>query len=229
MDTANCALSRLVSVRKFNRKDWSFELSSDSYTDFTVKTPQVKDMNKTEFSQLKYNFRAPGSQVEGAVKYAIGETVRGKVLVARSGRGICAIFLNDTDVALRQELADSFPHNELLDGQGELHRELCQVAAFIDKDTAEGVLNLDIGGTPFQQQVWRALCEIPAGQTRSYLEVARELGAPEAVRAVAGACAANVLAIAIPCHRVLRSDGSISGYRWGVDRKRALLAEEAEQ
>ena len=110
--------------------------------------------------------------------------------------------------------------------QASLERELGQVIGFIDKDASEGVINLDIGGTAFQQKVWQALCGIPAGKTRSYSDVARHLGVPEAVRAVAGACAANVLAIAIPCHRVVRSDGSISGYRWGVERKRALLAEE---
>ena len=106
-------------------------------------------------------------------------------------------------------------------------RELNQVVGFIDKGTFEGVVDLDIGGTAFEQKVWRVLCGIPAGKTRSYSDVARDLGVPEAVRAVAGACAANVLAIAIPCHRVVRGDGSISGYRWGVERKRALLAEEA--
>jgi O-6-methylguanine DNA methyltransferase len=107
-----------------------------------------------------------------------------------------------------------------------LARELNRVIAFIDKGQPTGVVDLDIGGTEFQQKVWHALCGIPCGQTRSYGEVAQNLGVPEAHRAVAGACAGNVLAIVIPCHRVVRSDGSVSGYRWGVERKRGLLAEE---
>lgn len=178
---------------------------------------------------FKYNFRAPGSQVEGPIQYALGQTVRGRILIARSQRGICAIFLGDDAQALCQELVEAFPDVELEAAQLLLHRELGQVIAFIDKDTSEGIVDLDIGGSPFQQKVWQALCGIPAGQTRSYRNVAEDLGVPEAVRAVAGACAANVLAIAIPCHRVVRSDGSVSGYRWGVERKRTLLAHEAGQ
>ncbi len=184
-------------------------------------------MKTSSISTFKYNFRAPGSQVEGPIRYAIGQTVLGKVLVARSLRGICAIFLGEDEPALRDQLAAEFPDAEACADQAGLARELNQVVGFIDKDTSEGVINLDIGGTAFEQKVWQALCGIPAGKTRSYGDVARDLGVPEAVRAVAGACAANVLAIAIPCHRVVRRDGSISGYRWGVERKRALLAGEA--
>ena len=184
-------------------------------------------MKTSSISTFKYNFRAPGSQVEGPIRYAIGQTVLGKVLVARSLRGICAIFLGEDEPALRDQLAAEFPDAEARSDQAGLARELNQVVGFIDKDTSEGVVNLDIGGTAFEQKVWQALCGIPAGKTRSYGDVARDLGVPEAVRAVAGACAANVLAIAIPCHRVVRRDGSISGYRWGVERKRALLAGEA--
>jgi AraC family transcriptional regulator of adaptative response/methylated-DNA-[protein]-cysteine methyltransferase len=175
---------------------------------------------------FKYSFRAPGSQVEGPILFAVGQAVLGKVLVGRSQRGMCAIFLGEDAQALRDQLAAAFPVIELQSDQASLERELGQVIGFIDKDASEGVINLDIGGTAFQQKVWQALCGIPAGKTRSYSDVARHLGVPETVRAVAGACAANVLAIAIPCHRVVRSDGSISGYRWGVERKRALLAEE---
>ncbi|VWC72858.1 methylated-DNA--protein-cysteine methyltransferase [Burkholderia lata] len=178
---------------------------------------------------FKYNFRTPGNDVEGPIRYAIGKTVREMILVGKSHRGICAIFLGDSHRALIDELEAAFPHHPLETDQLGLHRELAQVIAFIDKDIAEGVIDLDIGGTPFQQQVWQALCGIPAGQTRSYGEVARDLGVPEAVRAVASACAANVLAVAIPCHRVVRRDGSVSGYRWGVDRKRALLSKESGQ
>ncbi|SED36651.1 DNA-O6-methylguanine--protein-cysteine S-methyltransferase [Burkholderia sp. WP9] len=178
---------------------------------------------------FKYNFRAPGCQVEGPIRYAIGQAVCGSVLIGRSRQGICAIFLGENAQELYDELAVAFPDVELIADRQSLLGELGQVVAFIDKGIAERVINLDIGGIPFQQEVWQALCGIPAGQTRSYSEIAQHLGVPEAVRAVAGACAANVLAIAIPCHRVVRSDGTISGYRWGVDRKRALLVEERGQ
>lgn len=181
------------------------------------------------FSAFKYNFRVPGSQVEGPIRFAVGQAVLGMVLVGRGQRGICAIFLGKDAQALQGQLAEAFPTIALQADQPALARELSQVIAFIDKDESEGVIDLDIGGTAFQQQVWQALCGIPSGQTRRYSEVAHDLGVPEAVRAVAGACAANVLAIAIPCHRVVRSDGSVSGYRWGGERKRALLAEERAQ
>lgn len=186
-------------------------------------------MTTRSISMFKYNFRAPGSQVEGPIRFAVGQTVLGKVLVARSQRGICAIFLGEDAQGLSAQLAAAFPGIAPRADQASLDAELSQVIGFIDKDQSEGVINLDIGGTAFQQQVWQALCGIPAGKTRSYGDVALDLGVPEAVRAVAGACAANVLALAIPCHRVVRSDGSVSGYRWGVERKRALLAEEAAE
>lgn len=176
---------------------------------------------------FKYHFRAPGSQVEGPIRFAVGQTVQGRVLVGCSQHGICAIFLGEAVQDLRDQLAAEFPRIELKASQTSLAGELNQIIAFIDKDASEGVVNLDIGGTAFEQRVWQALCGIPAGKTRSYSDVARDIGVPEAVRAVAGACAANVLAVAIPCHRVVRRDGSISGYRWGVDRKRELLHREA--
>jgi O-6-methylguanine DNA methyltransferase len=186
-------------------------------------------MKTRSISAFKYNFRAPGSQVEGPIRFAVGQTVLGKVLVGRSQRGVCAISLGEDAQALRDQLAAEFPAAELQADTALPGCELSQVIGFIDKDPSGGVIALDIGGTAFEQKVWQALCGIPAGQTRSYGDVARDLGVPEAVRAVAGACAANVLAIAIPCHRVVRSDGSISGYRWGIERKRALLADEAAE
>ena len=184
-------------------------------------------MNTRAVSMFKYNFRTPGSQVEGSIRFAVGQAVPGQVLVARSRRGICAIFLGEDARALRGQLTAAFPGAELQPDQAALQQELGQVIGFIDQGRSEGAIHLDIGGTAFQQKVWQVLCGIPAGQTRSYGDVARALGVPQAVRAVAGACAANVLAIAIPCHRVVRGDGSISGYRWGVARKRALLVDEA--
>ncbi|RZS78907.1 methylated-DNA--[protein]-cysteine S-methyltransferase [Pigmentiphaga kullae] len=184
-------------------------------------------MKTRSVSMFKYDFRAPGSQVEGPIRFAVGQAALGEVLVARSRRGICAIFLGEEARALSDQLTAAFPNIELQPDQASLRHELGQIIGFIDQDASQGVINLDIGGTAFQQKVWQVLCGIPAGKIRSYSDVARDLGVPEAVRAVAGACAANVLAIAIPCHRVVRRDGSISGYRWGVERKRTLLTKEA--
>jgi len=178
-------------------------------------------------SPFKYNFRAPGSQVEGPIQFAVSQSAMGKVLIGRSQRGICTIFLGEDAQELRDQLAAEFPNVELQADQVSLEHELDLVIGFIDKQMFAGVINLDVGGTVFQQKVWQALCDIPTGKTCSYSDVARGLGAPEAVRAVAGACAANVLAIAIPCHRVVRRDGSISGYRWGIERKRSLLKDES--
>ncbi|MDI9248323.1 MULTISPECIES: methylated-DNA--[protein]-cysteine S-methyltransferase [unclassified Stenotrophomonas] len=178
-------------------------------------------------SFFKYNFRAPGSEQTGTIRYAVGETTRGKALIGRSERGICAIFLGSNDGDLVAQLKEAFPHLPLVKAQSELYRELGQVIAFIDKDSADGIVDLDVGGSAFQQKVWQTLCGIPMGETRSYSDVAEHLGVPEAVRAVASACAANVLALAIPCHRVVRKDGALAGYRWGIERKRNLLADEA--
>lgn len=183
-------------------------------------------MKTPSYPKFQYNFRAPGSQVEGPIKFAIGQTVLGVALVGRSQRGICAIFLGDDAQSLRDQLAGAFPGVELHSDKASLRTELGQVLAFIGNSAPAGLITLDVGGTYFEQKVWKALCSVPAGETRSYSEIAMEIGAPGAVRAVANACAANLLAIAIPCHRVVRSNGSISGYRWGVERKRALLADE---
>ncbi|MGE8046830.1 methylated-DNA--[protein]-cysteine S-methyltransferase [Pseudomonas monteilii] len=186
-------------------------------------------MHTHPHSAFNYNFRTPGSHVEGPIHFAFGQSSLGTVLVALSQRGVCAIFLGEESQELRHQLAAEFPDIKLQPGRASMNNELKQVIDFIDKGVTDGVIDLDIGGTAFQQNVWQVLCGIRAGKTRSYSDVARDLGRPEAVRAVAGACAANVLAIAIPCHRLVRRDGSTSGYRWGVERKRALLKEEATE
>jgi AraC family transcriptional regulator of adaptative response/methylated-DNA-[protein]-cysteine methyltransferase len=175
--------------------------------------------------KFELKFRAPDAPLTDPIKFAIGQCVEGHVLVARSEVGICAIFLGDDPEGLRQQLHEAFPAHQVDEAAEELRGDLAQVVALVDKSAAEGI-DLDIGGTAFQQRVWEALCGIPDGQTRTYAEVAQCIGVPEAARAVAGACAANMLAIAIPCHRVVHSDGRISGYRWGVERKRALLQRE---
>ncbi|KMW45432.1 methylated-DNA--[protein]-cysteine S-methyltransferase [Ralstonia insidiosa] len=159
--------------------------------------------------------------------YAIGTSTLSQVLVAAaSDRGICALLLGDQADALRAELAAAFPNAVLMRDDAALSAQLAQAIALADAPSGHFDGALDIGGTPFQRRVWQALCDIPAGNTTTYTEIAQRIGQPGAVRAVASACAANVLAIAIPCHRVVRTDGGLAGYRWGIARKRALLAME---
>ncbi len=163
----------------------------------------------------------------GDIRFAIGQCSLGAVLVAQSDKGICAITLGDEPEALIEDLQDRFPKANLIGADADFEKTVAQVIALVDRGQALD-LPLDIRGTAFQQRVWQALRAIPAGETRSYAEVAEAIGSPAAVRAVAGACAANALAIAIPCHRVVRTDGALSGYRWGVERKRTLLSKEAQ-
>ncbi|AFT72352.1 Fused DNA-binding transcriptional dual regulator [Alloalcanivorax dieselolei B5] len=161
------------------------------------------------------------------IEVAVGQCSLGALLVARSGQGICAIALGDDADALLRECQDHFPKAELQPGNGEFEALVARVAALMDHPEQSLDLPLDIRGTAFQQKVWQALRQIPAGETLSYAELAKRIGSPKAVRAVAGACANNPLAVVIPCHRVVRSDGDVSGYRWGVERKRALLERES--
>lgn len=170
------------------------------------------------------SFRAGGKDT--AIRFAIGECSLGAVLVAATERGVCAISLGDDPDALLRDLQDRFPQAELIGGDKDFERLVAKVVGFIERPGPWPDLPLDIRGTAFQQRVWSALLRIPAGKTATYTEIAQRIGAPQAVRAVAGACAANKIAIAIPCHRVVRNDGSLSGYRWGVARKKALLVRE---
>lgn len=163
-----------------------------------------------------------------AVRYATSDCSLGRCLVGESERGICAILLGDNDAVLTAELLALFPNAEREPMEGEFALRVQQVIASIDSRATPLSLPLDIRGTAFQQQVWQALRAIPCGETASYQQVARALGKPNAVRAVAAACAANKLAIIIPCHRVVRNDGALSGYRWGIARKAQLLKREAK-
>ncbi len=170
-------------------------------------------------------YRAGGATIE--IRFAIGECSLGTILVARSDRGVCAIQLGDDPEALVRDFQACFPNAELIGGDAEFESLVARVVKFVEAPGLGLELPLDVQGTAFQHRVWQALREIPAGRTATYKEIAGRIGAPGAVRAVAGACAANPLALAIPCHRVVRTDGSLSGYRWGVERKRALLEREA--
>ena len=170
-------------------------------------------------------YRAGGAATE--MRFAIGQCTLGAILVAQTARGVCAILLGDDPEALLRELQDRFPKAHLIGGDAGFERTVAQVVGFVEAPRIGWSLPLDLQGTAFQQRVWQALREIPAGCTASYTDIAQRIGAPNAVRAVAGACAANPVAVAVPCHRVLRLDGQLSGYRWGIERKRALLAREA--
>lgn len=185
-------------------------------------------MTSRQKSPFNLHFRPSGHYVEGPIRYAFGKTDLGAVVVARSQRGVCAILLGDDEASAFDQLRSAFPQAELVADPWALHHELEQIGSFIEQGGVSARLDLDVGGTPFQQRVWQFLCHIPAGQTLSYQGVAQALKMPAAARAVAGACAANVLAVAIPCHRVVRGDGTISGYRWGVERKRGLLGRESK-
>lgn len=171
-------------------------------------------------------YRAGGA--ETAIRFAVAQCSLGALLVASSERGVCAILLGDHPEALLEDLQIRFPKAQLLGGEAEYEAVVAKVIGFVEAPAKGLDLPLDIRGTAFQQRVWQALSEIPAGSTASYAQIAQRIGTPNAVRAVAGACAANALAVAIPCHRVVRTDGGLSGYRWGIARKRELLDREAQ-
>jgi AraC family transcriptional regulator of adaptative response/methylated-DNA-[protein]-cysteine methyltransferase len=160
------------------------------------------------------------------IRFAITECSLGFVLVACSGKGVCAVSLGDDPARLARNLPRQFPRATVVDGDATFEKLVAAVVEFVESPERPLALPLDIRGTAFQQRVWKELQRIPAGERVSYSELAKRLGQPRSVRAVAGACAANRIAVAIPCHRVVRSDGSLSGYRWGVARKKQLLARE---
>lgn len=196
-----------------------YEAGYNANSRFYEKSGQVLGMTPSEYRAGAVNM---------PIRFAIGECSLGSILVASSERGVCAISLGDDPQALIEDLQRRFRKSELTGGDADYERQIAQVVGFVERPATGLDLPLDIRGTAFQQRVWQALREIPAGETRSYTDVAKRIGKPGAVRAVAQACAANALAIAIPCHRVVRSDGSLSGYRWGVERKRTLLQREAQ-
>lgn len=161
------------------------------------------------------------------MRFAVGDCSLGAILVAATDKGVCAILLDDDADALVRDLQDRFPKAQLIGGDADFERLVAKVVGFVEAPARDLDLPLDIRGTAFQRNVWNALREIPVGETASYSAVAERIGSPKSVRAVAGACAANAIAVAIPCHRVVRNDGGLSGYRWGVERKQALLEREA--
>jgi AraC family transcriptional regulator of adaptative response/methylated-DNA-[protein]-cysteine methyltransferase len=174
---------------------------------------------------MKPNAYRAGGRGE-TIRFAIGECWLGSILVAATDKGICAILLGDDPEELVRDLQDRFRRAELVGGDEKFEKLVARVVGFVEQPAKVSKLPLDIRGTAFQQEVWQALCKIPTGTTASYAEVARRVGRPASVRAVGQAIAANPIAVAIPCHRVVRTDGSLCGYRWGVERKKQLQTRE---
>jgi AraC family transcriptional regulator, regulatory protein of adaptative response / methylated-DNA-[protein]-cysteine methyltransferase len=220
---AYAAAHRVKRVRNELEADTSvtdaiFGAGYNSSSRFYEKSGDVLGMTPT-------TYRSGGANTE--IRFAIGECSLGSILVARSARGICAISLGDDPETLARELQDRFPQARLIGDDAEFAALVARVVGFVEAPAVGLDLPLDVRGTAFQQRVWQALREIPPGATASYAEIAARIGAPKSVRAVAQACGANELAVAIPCHRIVRQDGNLSGYRWGVQRKRVLLEREA--
>lgn len=203
-------------------------------------TPVTRAMMDTGF-QSSGHFHAAANQALGmparryrdggegmTIRFALGESALGTLLVAGTERGVCAVELGDDAETLLAAFQARFPRAKLVGDDADYAAHVARLAGFVAEPTALPDLPLDIRGTVFQQRVWQALREIPPGETTSYSALAARIGAPRATRAVAGACAANRLALVIPCHRVVRSDGALGGYRWHVERKRALLDREAQ-
>ncbi|WP_397473479.1 bifunctional DNA-binding transcriptional regulator/O6-methylguanine-DNA methyltransferase Ada [Pusillimonas sp.] len=199
--------------------DAIYEAGFNSSSRFYETSGQLLGMRAKEY-------RAGGKGI--VIRFAVAQCSLGAILVAQSQRGICSILLGDDPDLLTRDLQDRFPNAELIGADAEFEQLVAQVIGFVEAPGVGLNLPLDVQGTAFQQRVWQALREIPPGARLSYTELAERIGAPTAVRAVAGACAANHIAVAIPCHRVVRRDGGLSGYRWGVDRKRELLRREAQ-
>ncbi len=198
--------------------DALYEAGFNSNGRFYATASEILGMTPTDF-------RAGGAGA--AIRFAVGECSLGSILVAATDKGVCAILLGDEPQSLVRDLQDRFPRANLIGGDRGFEQLVAKVVGFVEAPALGLDLPLDVRGTAFQQRVWQALRAIPAGATASYTDIAKRIGAPKAVRAVGLACAANAIAVAIPCHRVVRTDGALSGYRWGVERKRALLAREA--
>lgn len=192
-----------------------YEASSSFYKD----APAMLGMAPQSYRQRGKNQR---------IRFALAECSLGSLLVASTERGVCCVLLGDDPQTLAEDLQQRFAAAQLIGADAQYEQTVAQVVALMEQPRRGLALPLDIQGTAFQQRVWLALQSIPAGQTVSYSQLAQRLGMPQAARAVASAVAANPIAVAVPCHRVVRNDGGISGYRWGVERKRALLLREAQ-
>jgi len=198
----------------------AYQAGFNSSGQFYAKSAEILGMTPTHFKN--------GGHSE-TIYYSIGICSFGAILVARSEKGICSILIHNDDNPILADLQKRFPKATLIKDQIDFNHWLAQVIQFVETPKQNLELPLDIRGTVFQQRVWQLLQKIPLGRTASYTDIATQLGDPKAVRAVAKACAANPIALLVPCHRVIRSDGGISGYRWGVENKLALISREAAQ
>lgn len=192
----------------------------NSYGRFYANSSEMLGMTPT-------SYRSGGAGE--SIRFAIGECSLGSILIAASDKGVCAILLGDDPEELVHDLENRFPRATLIGGDESFEKLTARVIGYVEAPGGSLDLPLDIRGTAFQHRVWTALSSIPFGETATYAEVAERIGQPKAVRAVANACGANNLAVAIPCHRVIRNNGDLSGYRWGVERKRALLDKETKR
>jgi AraC family transcriptional regulator of adaptative response/methylated-DNA-[protein]-cysteine methyltransferase len=197
--------------------DAIYEAGYNSNGPFYASAPAVLGMSPRRF-------RAGGAGA--SIRFAVGQCSLGAVLAAATEKGVCAILLGDDPATLVRDLEDRFPNAQLVGGDAEFEQIVAQTVGLVEAPGTGTTLPLEVRGTAFQQRVWQALRAIPAGSTATYADVARRIGAPKAVRGVAQACAANPVAVAIPCHRVVRTDGALAGYRWGIERKRVLLERE---
>ncbi len=196
-----------------------YDAGFNSNARFYAQAPDMLGMTPTRY-------RAGGAGE--TIRFAIGQCSLGAILVAATTRGLCAILLADDPQSLLDELQQRFPKAELVGADASFDRWVAAVVGAVESPGLGLDLPLDLRGTAFQQRVWQALRQIPPGTTTSYTDLAQSIGAPTAVRAVASACASNRLAVVIPCHRVVRTDGQLAGYRWGLDRKRRLIEREAQ-
>lgn len=195
-----------------------YESGFNSNGRFYASSKQVLGMTPSRY-------RAGGTHAQ--IRFAIGECSLGSILVAATEKGVCAILLGSDPNALLRQLQDRFAKADIVGADADFERLIAAVVGFVEQPRLGLDLPLDVQGTAFQQRVWKALRQIKVGKTASYSQIAARIGHPKSMRAVAQACAANMLAVVIPCHRVIRTDGDVSGYRWGVERKRALLQREA--
>jgi AraC family transcriptional regulator, regulatory protein of adaptative response / methylated-DNA-[protein]-cysteine methyltransferase len=221
---------RPIANFRFQSKDRSERFRCEVYfDDRDIKGATTMDLNiANEFARADSPITSQHDAPSGEIAFATGKSTLGTVLVARSARGVCAILIGSKARELTADLAARFPENTLVQDDRKLDGDRRKILRFIENPAAGLDLELDIYGTAFQRRVWDALCGIPAGRTVTYAALANRIGEPGSARAVANACAANAIALAIPCHRVVRRDGTLCGYRWGVERKRALLAREAQ-
>lgn len=219
-DAHRAARVRETLMKNTSVTDAIYDAGFNSSGRFYEKSKKLLGMTPTQY-------RAGGANEE--IIFALGQTTLGAILVASSKKGVVAILLGDDPDKLLRELQDRFPKAKLIGADKEYQKLVARVVGFIEVPNQGLDLPLDIRGTAFQQRVWRALQQIPAGTTVSYAEIAKKIGSPKSQRAVAKACAANNIAVAIPCHRVVRTDGSLSGYAWGVDRKLDLIDRERQR